>query len=195
MKIVENDDWCKGTTIKNIQLKYFCIVYSLQVSDSASESIQIDATGAKTSEVLEDTNKENRQVAVQLNIVEDDENLTSEHCCAPRFPWVFHDIETTVRARKCPIPKQILKWILHLIFWLIASIFVFGAFSIIAGFIGGSLFGIGYLFYLGTEFSIMAGVFCLIFALIFLCAGCVFVDKKFKCGLAGLCEYLCDTSS
>ena len=87
------------------------------MSDSASEIIQIDAKGAKTSEVREDTNQATRRGgAVQLNIFQDDENLTSEPCCAPtsqqfctRKVWVLHDIEATIRARKCQSPRRIIK--------------------------------------------------------------------------------------
>ena len=59
-----------------------CIFYSLKDSaaatKSATDSIQIDATVAKTPKVREDTNQKTRQVAVQLNIVEDDETVTTE---------------------------------------------------------------------------------------------------------------------
>ena len=139
------------------------------MSDSASESIQIDATGAKTSKVREDTNQETRQVAVQLNIIEDDEDVTSEPCCAPTNQpfcspkiWVFHDIETTIRARKCRNPCRIFKWIVHLICLL-------GIFSIIVGTIGGALFGIGYLFYLGTVHSYVFGTMGVLFVLFVIC--------------------------
>ena len=177
-------------SLRNLKLEE--IVKSLQVSDLASESIQIGATGAKPSKVHKDTNQETRQVSVQLNVVADDENVTSEQYCAPCFPWVFHNIETTIRARKCPRPLQILKWILHLIFWLIASIVWLAAFSVIVGFIGGILFGIGYLFYLGNVFSVFLGVIGVIFVLICLGIFCGLVDEKFNWGV---CEYLADTSS
>ena len=79
-----------------------------------------------------------------------------------------------------------------MIFWLIASIVWLAAFSIIAGFIGGILFGIGYLLYLGTVSSVSLGVIGVIFVLICLGAFCGLVDEKFKWGV---CEYLADTSS
>ena len=168
--------------------------YSLQVSDSASESIQIDATRAKTPKVREDTNQATRRGTVHLNIVEDDENLTSEPCCAPtsqqfctRQVWVLHDIEATIRARKCRSPRRIIKWIVHLIFWLIAGLFWLGAISFIGGLIGGFLFGIGYLLYLGTAVSVFWGMFGVILVLFGLC----WVDLTFDCGV---CEYLTDTS-
>ena len=167
--VTPNSDQLYDGPISLQNLKLEEIVKSLQVSDLASESIQIGATGAKPSKVHKDTNQETRQVSVQLIVVADDENVTSEQYCAPCFPWVFHNIETTIRARKCPRPLQIiLKWILHLIFWLIASIVWLAAFSIIAGFIGGILFGIGYLLYLGTVSSVSLGVIGVIFVLIFL---------------------------
>ena len=152
-----------------------------------SEIIQIDATGAKTSLAT-------RRGTVQLNIFEDDENLTSKPCCAPtnqqfctRQVWVFHDIEATIRARKCPSLRRIIKWIVHLIFWLIAGSFWLGAFSFIGGLIGGFLFGIVYLFYLGTLSSVLFGMFGVILVLFGLC----WVDLTFDCGV---CEYLTDTS-
>ena len=169
----------------------FYFFYSLQTSDSAtakksaSESIQIDA------KVREDTNQQTRQVAVQLNIVEDDENVTSEPCCAPTNQpfcsseiWVFHDIETTIRARKCRNPLRIFKWIVHLIFWLIVAIGLFSCFLIIVGAIGGALFGIGYLFYLGTIAGYIFGTLGVMFVLFILFE----VDTSSKG--CGLCEYL-----
>ena len=166
------------------------------MSDSASESIQIDATEVKPSKVHEDANQETRQVAVQLNVVEDGENLTSEPCCAPtsqqfftRKVWVLHDIEATIRARKCRSPRRIIKWIVHLIFWLIAGLFWLGVFSFIVGAIGGILFGIGYLFYLGTEISVFFGMVGVILVLIGLCI----LDGIFF--EFGVLNYLTDTSS
>ena len=155
-----------------------------------SEIIQIDATGAKTSLAT-------RRGTVQLNIFEDDENLTSKPCCAPtnqqfctRQVWVFHDIEATIRARKCPSLRRIIKWIVHLIFWLITMILVLGAFL----FTGGFLFGIGYLFYLGNEISVFFGIFGVILVLFGFC----WVDETFHCGVCKIvgqfCEYLMDTS-
>ena len=158
------------------------------MSDSASEIIEIDAS--------EDTNQETRRGTVQLNIFEDDENLTSAPCCAPtnqqfcsRKVWVLHDIEATIRARKCPSLRRIIKWIVHLIFWLIAGLFWLGVFSFIVGSIGGILFGIGYLFYLGTEISVFFGMVGVILVLIGLCI----LDGIFF--EFGVLNYLTDTSS
>ena len=47
-----------------------------------SESIQIDPIVPETSNLHGDTNQETKQATVQLNIVEDDESVTSEPCCA-----------------------------------------------------------------------------------------------------------------
>ena len=74
---------------------------------SASEIIQIDPIVPKTPKFHGDTNQETRKAAVQLNIVEVDENVTSEPCCTP----------TTG-----PIPCQIFKWIWKIIKW-IANLF------------------------------------------------------------------------
>ena len=71
---------------------------------------------------------------------------------------------------------------------------VLGAFTFIGGFIGGFLFGIGYLFYLGTEISVIFGMSGVILVLYGLCR----VDDAFDCGVGPLCssvcEYLMDTS-
>ena len=74
---------------------------------SVSEIIQIDAIVAKVHEV---SNQETRKAEVQLNIVEDDENVTSEPCCAPTKSPVL-----------C-VKQHILGWI-GLLFNLIAFIF------------------------------------------------------------------------
>ena len=57
--------------------------------------------------INQDANQETRQDMVQLTIVEHDENVTSEPCCAPT---------------KGPIPCQIFKWIWKIIKW-IANLF------------------------------------------------------------------------
>ena len=45
-------------------LNIFCNFYRLQVSDPMSESIQIDATGAKPSKIHEDTNQETTLISL-----------------------------------------------------------------------------------------------------------------------------------
>ena len=121
--------------------------------------------------------------------IEDDENVASEQSCAPTNDplcsphiWVFNDIETTIRARKCRNPCRILKWIIHLVFKLIQLISLIGAWVMIVGSIVGAFFGIGYLFYLGTAISVIAGIIGMILVLIIV-------------GKAGGCNYFMDTSS
>ena len=155
---------------------------------SVSESIQIEAIVPKTPKVLRNVNQKIRQV-MRLNIVEDDENVASEPSCAstndplcsPHI-WVFNDIETTIRAKKCRNPCRILKWIVHLIFKLIQLISIIGAWVMIAGSIVGAFFGIGYLFYLGTAISVIAGIMGVILVLLII-------------GAAGGCDYFMETSS
>ena len=153
-----------------------------------SENIQIDPTVPKTPKVLRNINQEIRQ-AIQLNIVEDDENVISEPSCTPTDDplcsphiWVFNDIETTIRARKCQNPCRILKWTVHLIFKLIQLVSFIGAFVMIVGLIVGPLFGIGYLFYLGTAVGVSAGIIGVILVLLFI-------------GSVGGCNYFMETSS
>ena len=106
----------------------------------------------ETPKIGVDENQATRQETVELNIIEDYENVTSQPCCAPTNQsfctpkvWVLHDIEKTIRARKCPNLCLVFKWIVHLIFWLVATIVVIVNYSLIGGLIGGFLFGIGYL--------------------------------------------------
>ena len=117
-----------------------------------SESIQLGAIMTETPKIGVDENQATRQETVELNIIEDYENVTSQPCCAPTNQsfctpkvWVLHDIEKTIRARKCPNLCLVFKWIVHLIFWLVATIVVIVNYSLIGGLIGGFLFGIGYL--------------------------------------------------
>jgi hypothetical protein len=53
-----------------------------------SESIQIDPIVPETPNLQLDTNQETRQATVRLNIVEDDENVTSEPCCPDCLYWL-----------------------------------------------------------------------------------------------------------
>ena len=102
---------CYGSMLTIISFNI--LFYRLKMSDkesnkkSASEIIQIDTIVPKTPKVHRDTNQETRKAAVQLNIVEVDENVTSEPCCTP----------TTG-----PIPCQIFKWVWKIIKW-IANLF------------------------------------------------------------------------
>ena len=161
---------------------------------SSSEIVQIETIVPKLQEVHGVTIQETRKDAVQLNIVEDDENVTSEPCCAPTDQpfftskiWVFHDIEITIRARKCRNPLRIFKWIVHLIFWLIVAIGIASCFFLIVGVIGGGLFGIGYLLYLGTI-GYWAGYFFGILGVMFVLIVLFLVDTSPKG--CGLCKYL-----
>ena len=84
--------------------------------ESASVSIRIDPIVPKTPKVHGGTNQETRKATVQLNIVEDDENVTSEPCCAQnqtKYPNLF-------RILKCI--GQILEWIGNLISLVLLSI-------------------------------------------------------------------------
>ena len=104
---------------------------------------------------------------VELNIVTDGDIGTSElpcaptdeQCCGPKF-WVFNDIEKTIRARKCPNPRQILLWIVHLICILIFSAVV-GCIIVIV------LYKICLLLlYIGAVFGYIAGIISLVLTLI-----------------------------
>ena len=71
-----------------------------------------------------------------------------------------------------------------MIFWLIVSIGILGCFLTILGLIGGALFGIGYLLYLGTIAGYIFGAMGVMFVLFILFR---FDTSWFGCGL---CEYL-----
>ena len=102
-----------------------------------------------------------------MNIVTDGEIVTSElpsaptneQCCGPKI-WVFNDIEKTIQARKCPNPRQILLWIVHLICILIFS-------AVVVFMFGGVLYMIGsLLLYIGAVFGYIAGIISLVLTLI-----------------------------
>ena len=71
--------------IRNLKLEEMVERLQLSLSEGTkklvSESIQIDPIVPETPNLRSDTNQETRQATVQLNIVEDDENVTSEPCC------------------------------------------------------------------------------------------------------------------
>ena len=69
-----------------------------------------------------------------------------------------------------------------MVFKLIQLISLIGAWVMIVGSIIGAFFGIGYLFYLGTAISVIAGIIGMILVLIIV-------------GKAGGCNYFMDTSS
>ena len=118
--------------INSLKLFNNALFYRLQMSDlelnkeSASVSIRIDPIVPKTPKVLGGTNQETRKAAVQLNIIEDVENVTSEPCCAQnrtKYPKLFQ-ILTFI--------GQILEWIgnlFGLVFLSIVAIYLFLFFS------------------------------------------------------------------
>ena len=74
----------KSKPIRNLKLEKMVEKLQLSLSEGtkklASESIQIDPILPETPNVCRDTNLLIRQANVQSNIVEDDENVTSEPC-------------------------------------------------------------------------------------------------------------------
>ena len=70
---------------RNLKLEEMVERLQLSLSEGTkklvSESIQIDPIVPETPNLQLDTNQETRRATVQLNIVEDDENVTSEPCC------------------------------------------------------------------------------------------------------------------
>ena len=134
--------------IRNLKLEEMVERLQLSLSEGtkklASESIQIDPIVPETPNLQRDTNQETRQATVQLNIVEDDENVTSEpSCCA-----------------QC-LNSDCLYLFKMIIFSFIVVIIVC---SILAGYI----FLIGYLISLNTTASIIFGGI-LAFPLLVLC--------------------------
>ena len=71
--------------IRNLKLEEMVERLQSSVSEATkklvSESIKIDPIVPTTANVYRDTNQEARQDTVQLNIVEDDENVTRKPCC------------------------------------------------------------------------------------------------------------------
>ena len=134
------------------------------VSNNISNGVSNGVSNRLSNQV---PNQETRQTEVQLNIVTDGEIVTSElpcaptneQCCGPRV-WVFNDIEKTIQARKCPIPRQILLWIVHLICILIFS-------AVVVFMFGDVLYMIGLLMlYIEAEFGYIAGIINLVLTLI-----------------------------
>ena len=134
--------------IRNLKLEEMVERLQLSLSEGtkklASESIQIDPIVPETPNLQRDTNQETRQATVQLNIVEDDENVTSEpSCCA--------------ECLNSDLFKMIVSsFIVLIIFIIFLSIFA------------GYLFLIGYLLSLYTTASIIFGGI-LAFPLLVLC--------------------------
>ena len=120
----------------SFQLSITALFYRLQISDLelnkklASVRIRIDPIIPKTPKVHRDTDQKTREDAVKLNIVEDDENVTSECCVQNRtkYPKLFQ-ILTWI--------GKILEWIgnlignlIPLLFFLIWAIFVSSLFCL-----------------------------------------------------------------
>ena len=115
--------------IRNLKLEEMVERLQSSVSEATkklvSENVQIDPIVPKTPNVCRDT------ATVQLNIVEDDENVTSERCCDPCC--------------------NLILGLIRILFGIIVCLLV-------TSMIGGVFFGIGYLFYLGTVASVIIGL-------------------------------------
>ena len=122
--------------IRNLKLEEMVERLQSSVSEATkklvSENIQIDPIVPKTPNVPRDNTQVVRRDTVQLNIVEDDENLTREPRCEPCCDLFFG------------LTKIMLGVILCLV---------------LVSMVGGVFFGIGYLFYLGTTPSVIVGLF------------------------------------
>ena len=83
---------CDGP-IRNLKLEEMVERLQFSVSEATkklvSESIQIEPMLPKIPNVCRDTNQQTRQATVQLNIVEDDQNVTKEPCCDPCWELFF----------------------------------------------------------------------------------------------------------
>ena len=84
-------------SIRNLKLEEMVEKLQLSMSEAtkklSSENIQIDPIVPETQNVNRDAYQETRQDTVQLNIIEHDENVTSEPCCS-RFIRIFFKIIT-----------------------------------------------------------------------------------------------------
>ena len=122
--------------IRNLKLedmgKTFELSFSGAIKKLTSERIQIDKVEPETPNVCLDTNQETSQATVELNIVEDDENVTSE-----LDPWSWSKTISFCFA----------------LFFLIG----FGLFGI-----GNLLYAIVNLFILGTTESVLFGCICVV---------------------------------
>ena len=117
--------------IRNLKLEEMVERLQLSLSEGtkklASESIQINPIVPEKPNLHRDINQETRQATIQLNIVEDDENVTSETCCA-----------------------ECLKLLIGIFFCIIF-------FLVFCSIFAGYLFLIGYLFSLNTTASKIFG--------------------------------------
>ena len=131
--------------IRNLKLEDMVEKLQLSISEAtkklSSESIQIDAIEPETPNIWLDTIQENRQATVELNIVVDNENVTSE-------------------LGSC-------QWIAYLINTIFACLFVFliiGAGLFVNGVI---LYLSGYLITQGTTDSVFCGCILAAFLALF----------------------------
>ena len=119
----------------------FQLSFSGAIKKLTSESIQIDKVEPETPNVCLDTNQETRHTTVELNIVEDNENVTSE--------------------------LGLCQWIAYLINTIFACLFVFliiGAGLFVNGVI---LYLSGYLITQGTTDSVFCGCILAAFLALF----------------------------
>ena len=129
---------------------------------SASEIIQIDTIVPKTPKVHGDTNQKTRKATVQLNIVEVDENVTSEPCCTP----------TTG-----PIPCQIFKWIWKIIKWIATLFYLLMYWFLLFFFVVFSLLIAGWFFWAVSDAFVknyIAAMFLTLFTAFMWLGGVVF---------------------
>ena len=143
--------------IRNLKLEDMVERLQLSISEATkkltSESIQIDAIEPETPNVCLDTNQETRQATVELNIVEDDENVTSE-------------------LGSC-------QWIVRLIHAIIVCLFLFLLIGVGLSVIGVILYASGFLFSIGTTDSVFCGcIFVVLLALLGYSLGKAFFENS-----------------
>ena len=114
----------------------------------ASESIQINPIVPETPNFHRNTNQDAKKATVQLNIIEDDEYVSSAS-----EPWVLLG-----HPGPCGVCLNLLIWLIIIFF---CSIFVLGFFSMIGGYVYLS----GYMLSLQTTASEIFG--CILLALFF----------------------------
>ena len=122
--------------VRNLKLEEMVERLQSSVSEATkklvSENIQIDPIVPDIQTIIHGTNQNARQGTVQLNIVEDDENLTREPRCEPCCDLFFRLIKIMFGVILC---------------------------LVLVSMVGGVFFGIGYLFYIGTTPSVIVGLF------------------------------------
>ena len=143
--------------IRNLKLEEMVEKLQLSLSEGtkklASESIQINPIVPETPNLHWNTNQETKKAMVQLDIVEDDENVTSEPSCANFL-------------------NLLVTFIIYFISFILASIISIVFWSMIGGYVYLS----GYMLSLQTTASeifgcILLAVFFAVVVLVALCAG------------------------